>query len=170
VTWLEEAEIGRLDGLARLAEEADASFAYQIGHVQGTLEAEIEFIKRAGVHWRAVRVKKGQRKLAEEQNWRCCYCGVRMWHTRRISFNSATVEHLIPLGKKGFNTYSNLVAACSKCNNEKGNHSLIHYMNWKLNHQDVKFKTYIKCSSPARSHPLQGSLRPDHASDLRKPA
>ena len=58
-------------------------------------------------------------RLAEAQNWKCCFCGVRMdeMHGKR---NSVTVEHVIPKSKGGTNDMANLAASCYACNNNRG--------------------------------------------------
>ena len=63
-------------------------------------------------------------KLSEQQNHRCCYCGVETWcphygedgpHEQR-----ATVEHITPRTHGGTNKKGNLVMACWQCNNRRG--------------------------------------------------
>lgn len=84
-------------------------------------------------------------RLAERQNWRCCYCGVRMvWkvldrsevdalvptgggarpHAKAVAAREATIEHVTPrsAGGKLF-LDDNLVAACRCCNNYRGNNA-----------------------------------------------
>lgn len=59
------------------------------------------------------------KRLCEEQNWRCCYCG----HDWRILINRKTrptVEHIIPRSKGGTDEWVNLAAACSRCNSHRG--------------------------------------------------
>ena len=85
----------------------------------------------------------------ERQNWRCCYCGVRMWAGHDIECPSdfarshgyyvrpggashwvrarkavrrymATFEHVVPLKFGGPNDERNIVGACAQCNNERG--------------------------------------------------
>lgn len=62
------------------------------------------------------REKKKHRllRLAEAQNWRCCYCGVRM--TIAPGKEMVTIEHVIALGEKGTNIWENQAAACVFCN------------------------------------------------------
>jgi|TARA_Y100000996_G_scaffold370542_1_gene318221 5-methylcytosine-specific restriction endonuclease McrA len=44
----------------------------------------------------------------------CQYCG------NKFLIESLTVDHLIPKSRGGANTWTNLVAACKKCNQKKG--------------------------------------------------
>lgn len=62
-------------------------------------------------------------KLAEAQNWKCCYCGCKM-NTLVNNKRAVTVEHVIPRSKGGADTWENTVAACAKCNHSRGNTEL----------------------------------------------
>lgn len=54
-------------------------------------------------------------KLAESQNWRCCYCGGHL-HQDGTRLDGATIEHVVLRAKGGSNCGDNLVAACLACN------------------------------------------------------
>lgn len=58
-------------------------------------------------------------RLAEAQNWRCCYCGARMCQGGETDLR-ATFEHVIPRCDGGSNRKSNLVIACMGCNRKRG--------------------------------------------------
>lgn len=60
-------------------------------------------------------------RLAEAQNWRCCYCGVRMMGVTNDDPTFATFEHVVPRSRGGTNLMANLVVACRQCNHERGN-------------------------------------------------
>jgi hypothetical protein len=71
-------------------------------------------------------------KLYVRQGGLCFHCGARMWllsRKRKHKFNSrlknmpyvATVEHLLPVSKGGTDAWSNIVAACFKCNHQRLN-------------------------------------------------
>ena len=60
-----------------------------------------------------------RRRLAGEQNWRCCYCGCRT-EIDTLGPRAATIEHLTPKIDGGSDDYENLVSACSRCNNDRG--------------------------------------------------
>ncbi len=66
-------------------------------------------------------------RLAEAQNWRCCYCGVRMVHIRTsngaLPNDALTIEHVIPVRDGGDDTWENMAAACYWCNNRRGQYS-----------------------------------------------
>ena len=59
--------------------------------------------------------KKLKARLAEAQNWRCCYCGVRMMGTG-VEPDAPTFEHVIPYEAGGTNDLDNIVIACWRCN------------------------------------------------------
>ncbi len=62
-----------------------------------------------------LRKPEARRRLAEAQNWRCCYCGVDL-SPDQPGPTRATCEHLIPESHGGYDTASNLVVACEACN------------------------------------------------------
>lgn len=58
-------------------------------------------------------------RLGEAQNWRCCYCGVRMlehgnWGTQ------PSLEHFEPLSLEGADHPDNMAVACMFCNQLRG--------------------------------------------------
>jgi len=55
------------------------------------------------------------RMLFRRDNHRCLYCGYR------FSYAQLTRDHVIPRAQGGRDTWSNLVAACKRCNHTKGN-------------------------------------------------
>lgn len=84
-------------------------------------------------------------RLAEAQNWRCCWCGFRMlprypgqddvvaligtdgkaWHRKRlVEMRTVTAEHVVPRCDGGTDASANLVAACRFCNEFRSNHSV----------------------------------------------
>jgi hypothetical protein len=58
--------------------------------------------------------------LAEAQNWRCCWCGIRM-EGNGIDWDAPTFEHVVPRSKGGLDELDNLVIACRQCNGLRGN-------------------------------------------------
>lgn len=62
-------------------------------------------------------------RVWKRDRWRCRYCGraVEMpgLHPHEAM---ATVDHVVPKSAGGSNKVRNLVTACLKCNNEKGDH------------------------------------------------
>jgi 5-methylcytosine-specific restriction endonuclease McrA len=76
-----------------------------------TKMAEIVFKVTHGVWLRT--------RLAEAQNWRCCWCGryVSIFRSRR---NSATIEHVLPKSQGGTDDWENLAMSCAHCNSNRG--------------------------------------------------
>lgn len=58
-------------------------------------------------------------KLAEAQNWRCCWCGTECVETANLP-NSATIEHVQPRSLGGADEWENYAMACAKCNHKRG--------------------------------------------------
>lgn len=58
-------------------------------------------------------------RLAEAQNWRCCWCGrhVSIFQGRR---DSATIEHVLPKSQGGTDDWENLAMSCARCNSNRG--------------------------------------------------
>ena len=60
-------------------------------------------------------------RLAESQNWRCCWCGIECHNNsdgKRETF--ATIEHVIPKNRGGKGVWENVVMSCSECNTARG--------------------------------------------------
>jgi len=58
--------------------------------------------------------------LFARDSYRCQYCGRHRSDLRGREF--LTRDHVIPLSLGGENTWTNVVTACSPCNNRKGSH------------------------------------------------
>jgi uncharacterized protein (TIGR02646 family) len=72
-------------------------------------------------------------KLFNLQGGLCAYCQVPMDINSCSNDNSPTVEHLLPQGrfKKLAKEHFNLVCACRKCNNDKGDLPLVVFLSQK---------------------------------------
>jgi 5-methylcytosine-specific restriction endonuclease McrA len=58
--------------------------------------------------------------LFARDGYRCQYCGRHRGQLRGREF--LTRDHIIPMSRGGSNNWSNVVTACSVCNNRKGSH------------------------------------------------
>lgn len=61
--------------------------------------------------------------LAEQQNWKCCFCGINTSTVEHGTPTYPTIEHVIPksqlpVGKK--RNIKNLVMSCFRCNSLRG--------------------------------------------------
>lgn len=61
------------------------------------------------------RVRFCREHIFLRDNFTCQYCN------KKLSSKLLTIDHVIPLSRGGKNKWTNVVAACSKCNNVKGN-------------------------------------------------
>jgi len=58
------------------------------------------------------KVELSRRNIIRRDGFCCQYCGS---HTHEL-----TIDHIIPKSKGGIDSWDNLVSACKKCNNKKG--------------------------------------------------
>jgi 5-methylcytosine-specific restriction endonuclease McrA len=58
------------------------------------------------------RIMLSRKNVLRRDRFRCQYCGSR---------DKLTVDHVVPKSRGGRDTWKNLVAACTSCNNRKGN-------------------------------------------------
>ena len=72
-----------------------------------------------------------KRKLSEQQNHRCCYCGRQTRMDVPISHPLlATFEHVQRRADNGSDDESNLVIACRECNGLRGTTSAYDYLGY----------------------------------------
>jgi 5-methylcytosine-specific restriction endonuclease McrA len=64
-------------------------------------------------HFKTMACKR-QNVIWRDQN-QCQYCG------NKFCIENLTIDHILPRSKGGKNTWKNLVTACKKCNQKKGN-------------------------------------------------
>jgi len=61
------------------------------------------------------RIILSRKNILKRDNHRCQYCGCT---------SNLTIDHIIPKSKGGEDSWENLVTACIKCNNKKGDRTL----------------------------------------------
>lgn len=76
-------------------------------------------------------VKFSRINVATRDNFTCQYCG------ERLPLGKLTYDHVIPRSQGGRTTWENIVMACYKCNERKGNRTP-EKANMKLRKQPVK--------------------------------
>ena len=59
-------------------------------------------------------LKLSRRNVMERDEFSCQYCGRRLDHSR------LTIDHVIPKSRGGQTVWENVVAACMRCNDRKG--------------------------------------------------
>lgn len=96
-----------------VTEEPNLEDFYQV-YPDNTKMASIVYRVTHGVWMRT--------RLAESQNWRCCWCGrhTSIFRNRR---DSATIEHVTPKSEGGTDDWENLAMSCARCNSTRGSQS-----------------------------------------------
>ncbi len=88
-------------------------------------------------------INLNRRNLLIRDNHTCLYCG------KTLTDAGGTIDHVVPRSKNGKNVWSNVVAACIKCNRKKDDNSLDE-ANMKLLRQpfiptrDIFLRKYLK--------------------------
>ncbi len=85
-----------------------------------TKEEQIELSWAQHLAWRRPLTAGLREQLAEQQNWKCCYCGIRMDGIPGVDPAAPTFEHVVPRSKGGLDEIDNLAIACRRCNGERG--------------------------------------------------
>ena len=67
-------------------------------------------------------------RLAEAQNWRCCWCGIKTIE-EPMQQNSITIEHVTPRCQGGADDWENYAMSCLRCNQRRGTQSVEEFMN-----------------------------------------
>ena len=70
-------------------------------------------------------VKCSRKNILVRDTFECQYCGVK------LSSQSGTIDHIIPISRGGKTAWNNVVAACAPCNHKKGDR-LLTEINMKL--------------------------------------
>jgi HNH endonuclease len=108
----------------RNAKNAFEYYAQKLKHGRVKSFGESEHIvpKKYKSRWRSN--PKIRRKLSEEQNHRCCYCGQILQLDNPYASNYASIEHIVPREYGGSNDWDNLAVSCMTCNNSRPNEVL----------------------------------------------
>lgn len=76
------------------------------------IPATIRLFNRVNVNPSVARFRK--RILYNRDNWSCQYC------SKKLGYNSVTIDHIIPKCRGGRTTWRNCVVCCKQCNKNKG--------------------------------------------------
>ena len=92
--------------------------SYEIKTATGVfvLPTAIVLIKYVRVPYKRAAVNK--ENVLKRDGYECQYCG------KRLTNATGTIDHVYPRSKGGKHTWSNVVAACSPCNNVKDDFTL----------------------------------------------
>lgn len=82
-------------------------FPVTVRFVTGIFTGKIKKLKKAS--------KPSKKMLWYRDNGMCQYC------RKKLKLSDSTIDHVIAKSKGGRNTWQNLVIACVKCNQKKGN-------------------------------------------------
>jgi hypothetical protein len=72
---------------------------------------------------------------------KCAYCGVR---------GDMTMDHIIPIGKKGPDNEDNLVVACNWCNSAKWDNNVVEFLGWVAHIRSSRFECNILTMLPKK--------------------
>lgn len=84
--------------------------------------------------------------LSEAQNHKCCWCGRRMTEYPEKG-HSTTIEHVVPRSRGGEDHIDNYAAACNRCNQKRGNHSIEVFM------ECIRTGVFKKCHQQEKKYP-----------------
>jgi len=92
-------------------------------------------------------------RLAEAQNWKCCFCGCYMTELRGKR-NSCTVEHVTPKEFGGTDDPENLAASCYACNNNRGSQDAYTFKHGqdRARENDDKSKAQVRLEAKVRKY------------------
>lgn len=111
-------------------------------------KAKLAFMSAKKVHMRT--------RLAEAQNWRCCWCG-KHCVPESNKHNSATIEHVTPRSQGGTDTWENFAMSCNHCNQARGVRSVERFteMVQLNNFKQGPSKTALRAAKAAASRNVQ---------------
>jgi len=72
----------------------------------------LKYFVNKRIHKKPPRFQK--KVLFNRDSWMCQYCGIE------CCYSAITVDHVLPASRGGRTTWKNCVAACKRCNNNKG--------------------------------------------------
>ena len=88
---------------------------------------EMSGIRHVSIALRVARNIYIRCRLAEAQNWKCCWCGDECIPESDTP-KSATIEHVQPRSQGGADEWENYAMACAECNHRRGTLSVEDFM------------------------------------------
>lgn len=76
--------------------------------------------------------RRAKKALWKKSGGKCFYCGVEMHNDSKMDETQFTLDHLIPLKDGGNNKHENFVAACRKCNSDRGSKRVAEFVGVSL--------------------------------------
>ena len=72
-----------------------------------------------------------RRRLAQDGDWKCQYCGLEVVVAPFAGARLATIDHKTPLSRGGCWKRFNLICACRGCNSDKGAMTFEEYVEYR---------------------------------------
>ena len=95
--------------------QAIENYQKEIKSVSDSFQLPAVIVLKRFVKFQFKVVSAHRREIILRDNNQCQYCA------KELPNEKLTLDHIIPKSKGGKNTWDNLVAACKKCNQRKGN-------------------------------------------------
>lgn len=92
---------------------------YEIVTTNGVYELPAAVMLIEYIHVKHTEFQPSRTNILRRDDWTCQYCG-----KRSKDKSVMTIDHIKPKSKGGDSGWTNLVCACTKCNQRKGNKSL----------------------------------------------
>jgi len=111
--------------MRRIRKDSPEKAAARMERFLASPPARISDARVAARQTKAIRQSRPGRlleELCQTQRWRCAYCCRQMTRdaTKARPGWAATLDHDLPISRGGTNARNNVVAACERCNGEKG--------------------------------------------------
>jgi len=125
-----------------MKEKADVVSTYADKMIRSAREAFempkiIRLRKYVNVAKKAALLRYSRRNILIRDNHECQYCG------KKCEGKDATLDHVLPSSRGGKSTWTNIVLACTKCNNKKDDRTP-REAGMKLSKEPVKPKAKTK--------------------------
>lgn len=112
-----------VDEKAVVVNEAANRAPIRSQHLEIPFPSVIRLVNYVHVPYKT-RTRLNTRTVLSRDDMECCYCGNR----------ADTMDHIHPTSRGGQHVWTNVVAACSRCNSKKSDH-LLEELGWKMRYQ-----------------------------------
>lgn len=100
-----------VEGMSGKLSEWDEVFSSPSTSIR--VPATMRLFKHVKKKWKPPRFRK--KVLFNRDDWSCQFCGVK------LTWESVTIDHVVPSSRGGGTTWLNCVTACRSCNRRKAN-------------------------------------------------
>jgi len=91
-----------------------AAYSFDIAGIPQVFHCEQDLLVNLIVLSPKAARRKFRAFIFESWDWECAYCG------KKLTADTATIDHILPKHKGGHNIRSNMACCCSSCNRAKG--------------------------------------------------